>query len=627
MMTNGLKIYKKKLLNLLQPIETLDIIDWAEKYIDCIPDSPFSGRLNLHRTPFLIEPLRQTTETSTTLSVINFPVQIGKSLILKLLALYQIINDPAPILFLADTPANSSDFCDTSLVPMLKQNRVFDGLISSATGADMKETKIFNNGSILWNRGASNLRNLQRRSVKLLLADECWLYPQGHIEEAVKRITRFEGEGGRAVLVSQSGDLGGEFDSYFQQTNQQEFKWCCPCCGNYVTYNLECIKYDSEAYTDSGAIDYEKIKNTLKYSCPFCDFETPATKEALSKLNENSQWFAENDNAEVGKIGFHTTAFAFLDAYSLITEYVNAKLHATDGDFSKLKIFYQKRLAQPWAEQYEMIDTSVKEDDSHQYGKTWSKMAYITRSGKLIDQDDENIKQEILNGALPLIFMGVDVQQDHFYYTIRAFSSNPQNDSMLIECGQLYTWADIFAKREEFKIPNSNLGIDSGFRTREIYAITTENRCFAMKGHAQRSFKREIPNTIGRKIYESHAVAAPQPIQVATNEITLSGKSKPSVRKAFLLSFSANAAKDWLFFNRQRTQKGRASFNIPCNTPTEYNEQMNSEKRVLEGRHYVWRLRKSHHDNHYLDTETMIYALALNLLLSRGNNELEEYIT
>ena len=626
-MNNGLKIYKKKLLNLLQPIECLNIIDWSEKYIETIPDSPYTGRLNLHRTPFLIEPLRQTAETNTTLSVLNFPVQIGKSLILKLLALYQIINDPAPILFLADTPANSEDFCDTSLVPMIRQNRVFDGLISSATGANMKETKIFSNGSILWNRGASNLRNLQRRSVKLLLADECWLYPQGHIEEAVKRITRFQGEGGKAVLVSQSGDLGGEFDTYFQQTNQQEYKWKCPCCGNHVAYNLDCIKYDTEAYTNRGEIDFKRIKESLKYACPFCDFSTPANKESLKSLNESSSWVAENENAEHGKIGFHTSAFAFLDAYSLIVEYINAKLHATDGDFSKLKIFFQKRLAQPWAEQYEIIDTSVKEDDSHQYGKTWSKMAYITRNGKYITQDDENIKQEILNGALPLIFMAVDVQLDHFYYSIRAFSADPQNDSMLIECGQLYTWADIFAKREEFKIPNSNLGIDSGFRTREIYAITTENRCFAMKGHAQRSFKREVPNTIGRKVYESHAVAAPQQIQVTTNEMTLSGKTKPGVRKAFLLSFSANAAKDWLFFNRQRTQKGRANFNIPSNTPPEYNEQMNAEKRMLEGRYYVWRPRKGNHGNHYLDTETMIYSLCLNLLLSRGNNDLEEYIT
>lgn len=227
---NGQKIYKKKLLNLLSPIEYLGILEWSEKNIEIIPDSPYSGRLNLHRTPFLIEPLQQTMTSDCSLSVLNFPVQIGKSLILKLLALYQIHTDPSPILFLTDTPENSQDFCDTSLIPMLKQNKVFDGLISKMAGADTKETKIFTNGAILWNRGASNLKNLQRRSVKLLLADECWLYPQGHIEEAVKRTTRFLGEGGKSVLVSQSGEVGDDFSNYWEQTNQQEYKWICPHC-------------------------------------------------------------------------------------------------------------------------------------------------------------------------------------------------------------------------------------------------------------------------------------------------------------------------------------------------------------------------------------------------------------
>jgi hypothetical protein len=66
---NGIQIYKKRLLNLLSPIEVLDIVDWAEKYIDTIPDSPYTGKLDLHRTPFLIEPLRQTMLSDTTLSV------------------------------------------------------------------------------------------------------------------------------------------------------------------------------------------------------------------------------------------------------------------------------------------------------------------------------------------------------------------------------------------------------------------------------------------------------------------------------------------------------------------------------------------------------------------------------
>lgn len=623
---NGYQIYKKKLLNLLSPIEVLDIVEWSERHIETIPDSPFTGKLNLHRTPFLIEPLIQTMESNTTLSVMQFPVQMGKSLILKLLALYTIQTDPSPILFLADTPANSEDFCDTSLTPMLKQNKVFDGLISTAHGANMKETKIFNNGAILWNRGASNLKNLQRRSVKLLLADECWLYPNGHIEEAVKRITRFQGDGGRAVLVSQAGDVGGELNNYFEQTNQQEYKWICPHCNNHNPYNLSMVKWDTNATDDDGNINFDAVKASLCYKCPYCESEWLPTKQQLQQFNNTSIWEAENPTAPIGKVGFHTTAFCFLDAFTLITEYLNAKSRAKDGDFSQLKIFTQKRLAEAWTEQNEVILTSTVEVQGQSMGQKWDKMGYLCRNGEIITKDSQRFTKEVLNGALPLIFMSVDVQKDCFYYAIRAYGENPQDESMLIECGQLYTWDDIFSKKAEFMIPNSNMGIDSGYRTQEIYALSVENRCYSMKGHEQRTFKREAGKAIGRKIYESHAVAAPQIIQIQTQEKLANGGIKTRVKKALLLSFSSNAAKDWVFFNRQRTQRGKAHFDKPEGTPTEYEEQLNAEKRVREGRYYVWRTRKQKIDNHYLDCETMLYALLLNLLLTNGNNQILEYL-
>ena len=624
---NGKEIYKKKLLKMLDPIETLSIVEWSEKYIETIPDSPYSGKLDLHRTPFLIEPLKQTMFHDTTLAVMNFPVQIGKSLILKLLALYQIQNDPCPILFLADTPANSEDFCDTSLVPMIRQNKVFDGLISTQTGGNMKETKIFSNGAILWNRGASNLKNLQRRSVKLLLADECWLYPNGHIEEAIKRITRFQDDGGRAVLVSQSGEAGGDFETYFQQTNQQEFKWRCPICDELNEYGLEMVQWDEEAIDEDGNPDFNKIKQSLKYFCPHCQTKWEATKEQLKAFNESSIWEAMNDKAPIGKIGFHTTAFCFLDAFSLVEEWINAKSKAKDGDFSALKIFHQKRLACSWGEHQEIIDTNTKEIESQSFGSKWANQAIIAKNGETMGKDNPKYKKELLNGALPLIFMAVDVQKDSFYYVIRAFGENPQDESMLIECGQLFTWEDVFAKRTEFLIPNSNFGVDSGYRTNEIYALAAEHRFFAMKGHSQRTFKREITKVIGKKIYESHAVGSPQTVQIQTQEKLANGMVKTRLRKILLLNFSSNAAKDWLFFNRKRTQRGKANFNVPSGTPDEYNEQMTAEKRIQEGRFFIWRPRRQKIDNHFLDCETMCYSLCLNLLLTVGNNQMEEYLT
>ena len=147
-----------------------------------------------------------------------------------------------------------------------------------------------------------------------------------------------------------------------------------------------------------------------------------------------------------------------------------------------------------------------------------------------------------------------------------------------------------------------------------------------MKGHEQRTFKRESGKAIGRKLYESHTVAAPQVIQIQTQEKLANGGIKTRVRKALLLSFSSNGAKDWVFFNRQRTQRGKAHYDIPEGTPQEYNEHLNAEKRIREGRYYVWRTRRQRIANHYLDCETMMYSLCLNLLLSNGNNQLLEYL-
>ena len=147
-----------------------------------------------------------------------------------------------------------------------------------------------------------------------------------------------------------------------------------------------------------------------------------------------------------------------------------------------------------------------------------------------------------------------------------------------------------FSKKAEFLIPNSNMGVDSGYRTQEVYAVTVDNRCFSMKGHEQRTFKREAGKAVGKKLYESHTVAA---LRLDRHKKKLSnGGIKTRVRKALLLSFSANAAKDWVFFNRQRTQRNKAHFDKPEGTPQEYEEHLNAEKRIREGRYYVWRPRK-----------------------------------
>lgn len=121
------------------------------------------------------------------------------------------------------------------------------------------------------------------------------------------------------------------------------------------------VSWNTEAVDENGNCDFNEVKQSLRYVCPFCSQEWEATNEQLKLFNASSEWEATNEQAPQGKIGFHTTAFCFLDPFTLVTEWINAKSRAKDGDFSQLKIFTQKRLAKAWSEQQEIIETSTPE--------------------------------------------------------------------------------------------------------------------------------------------------------------------------------------------------------------------------------------------------------------------------
>ncbi|MFI3244273.1 MAG: hypothetical protein R3Y56_08480 [Akkermansia sp.] len=61
----------------------------------------------------------------------------------------------------------------------------------------------FANGMTLWMAGAYNRKNLQTRSIRWLIGDETWLWPQGHMAEAEARVTAF----GWQIATKQSAPL------------------------------------------------------------------------------------------------------------------------------------------------------------------------------------------------------------------------------------------------------------------------------------------------------------------------------------------------------------------------------------------------------------------------------------
>lgn len=598
---DGMKLYSALKRRAWRPIEREPGDKWAERNIVCIPDSPIVGRLSFATTPWMREPIREGTTGGAHRVTLVLPVQIGKTLAFKVCAMYHIRNIPSPILFLSDTPDNAEDFALTSLNPMLRANPVFADIISTDRSKETKMTHVYKNGAILWTRGASTKGNLQRRSVRVVIMDECWEYPPGHMAEAVARTTRFRGWS-KVIEGSQAGDVDGDIDKSFQGSDRREWMWTCPHCSALRAWDLNMVKWDTDARLPDESVDFAAVRDSLRYVCTLCGHEMPADKRTQIELNESSVYVAQNPNPEPGHIGFHTSAFCFLPAFDLVHEYITAKSRAKDGDFSSLRVFTQKRLALPWSLDMESFESSLKASTEIDFGeKLWPRMGWI--AGKqLYEKRPEGIT------AHPLVFMAVDVQRGSFWYAVRAFSTS--GDSMLLDCGELTSWEEIPAKAKEWSVPGPHVGIDSGDQTQAVYAFCIENNYHPMKGTRARSFriaeKRGDKTVYFERAYNNGIFV---PVQVSVR--LKSGKVVTRMKKTKLISFSANAMKDGVHFARRRTARGKGPMMMhPEDTPAFYEEHVGrSEKRVQKNGEWVWE-QVGKKANHLLDCETMLRTLA-----------------
>lgn len=602
-MTTALENYHATLRHAWRPIERLSGSRWAEQNIICVPDSPIIGRLSFATTQWLRAPIDAGTTGPAVRVTCLMPVQSGKTLLFKCCTIYHLRLLPSPCLFLTDTPENAEDFALTSLNPMLKANPAFSGIISKDRSKETKMTHVYTNGSVLWTRGASTKGNLQRRSVRVVVMDECWLYPPGHMDEAVARTTRFSGWC-KIIEGSQGGEIDGDLDKSWKRSSMSEWSWTCPHCSAARPWDLNMVDWDKNARRPDESPDWEAIERSLVYKCNACGHTMPADTYHRARLNELSAYVPQNENADPHHEGFHMTAFCFLPAMQLVREYINAKSRAKDGDFEALKIFNQKRLALPWSAEMEIFEASLKSSQEITYGeKLWERMGWLAQKRLYEKRPADEFNPR------PLVFMAVDVQRGSFWYAVRAFSIN--GDSMLMECGELNSWEEIPAKATEWGVPSPHVGIDSGDQTQTVYAFCIENNFLALKGLRQKKF-RVTEKKGGKSVYyeRTYNNGIFVPVQVPVR--LANGKNVIRMKNAKLISFSANAMKDGIYFARRRTARGKSPLmEHPSETPEFYELHLaKSERRVLKNGEWVWE-QVGDRPNHLLDCETMLRTLAL----------------
>jgi phage terminase large subunit GpA-like protein len=234
----------------------------------------------------------------------------------------------------------------------------------------------------LWILGAHNRTNLQRRSIRWLIGDECWRWPQGHMAEAEARVTAF-GWLGKCLFMSQAGEEGDDTHRKYETTDQRDWTFACPRCALRQPFKWENIEWSKSARDEHNNWDYEEVKRTTVLVCEGCGNHFEDNDRTRRELNATGRFVATNPKAASENVGFHWNALTAMGWGRLAELYLRAKAVSRQGDFSLLKQFYQKRLAIPWREFTEDYKLEI-ERTGYRKGELWESEAALDKSGRIV---------------------------------------------------------------------------------------------------------------------------------------------------------------------------------------------------------------------------------------------------
>lgn len=566
---------------------------WAEEHVGSIPYSPVPGRFRSDNSPWLREPLEALVDPAVRVVSIIAAIQCGKTSVGELGISYIIPNLPGPALWLDQTDEDAKDQSESRLQKLFDECGPVRALYPRDRHKKKNATIHFRNGMTLWILGAHNKTNLQRRSIRWLIGDETWRWPQGHMAEAEARVTAF-GWLGKCLFMSQAGEEGDDTQRKHETTDQRVWTFRCLTCGLRQPFKWENVEWSKSLRNDDGQWDFEGVKHTTVLLCEGCGHAFEDTDRVRRELNASGRFVATNPNAAAENVGFHWNALCAMSWGRLAELYLRAKAVARQGDFSSLKQFYQKRLAIPWRELAEDYKLEI-ERTGYQKGELWEDEAAFDKDGRIIAAPFE---PEAVSA--PLRMLTVDVQMDHLWAVVRSWSAN--GSSRLIWNERLLTFEDVAALQERFGIHPNLVFMDAGHAAYEVYRQCANNGWIALIGDRRATFRHRTRD--GRQI---HRFYSPRRRVVLGRGKTCS-----------VFYWSNLNCKDILARLRrnQRAENG-PTWEVPDDIDDDYLAQMESEHRVKENG--IWRWKQiGNRPNHLFDCETMqIVAVVMLKLIGR----------
>ena len=547
---------------------------WAEKNITVDKTSPFPGKYKSTTAPWTMEPMEVFADNRVRELSIMCSAQSGKTQMVMILLAWAIAEDPGPAMWVQAAQDEAKTFAKTRLMPTLESCAPVVALFPEDRHS--KTTLEINFASMpLVINGANSQSKLQSKPIRWLFLDEVRNYPAGAFEMVSKRTRAFWNA--RKVLISTPNEIDDHVDRAFKEGDQRVYLIACPECSERHELEFENLKWTTDETTfRKNKWDYDALTPTIRYVCPKCQAELPDRPDIRKKIANSGIWKATNPDAPMQKVSFRWSALLppWVRWSDLVQEFLASRAAMKLGSIEPFKTFRCESLGLPWSTELTEEDVEI---DLPKHDDAWP-------------WKDEKYR-----------FATVDVQKDHFYFLVRAWSS--EGKSRLVYWGKPTSFEDLEALREQYNVEKHLLFIDAGYNANRVYSACNEYGWTCLKGGAQKDFTHKSRD--GKTLKRAFS----QKVQIDPGQ----GTSKQGRLKVVpLFHWSNPTCKDILA--NLRDGNG-AEWLAYAEAGEDYQAQMFSEKKVQ--RHdrvgqvvYEWR-KIGKRQNHLWDCECMQIVAAL----------------
>lgn len=531
-----------------------DPVEWCERNIQLD-----YGQFDRNKHPLIVEPLRAAANMRGGMVGLIGSVQHIKTLCAQLLHLYTAKVAPCRAAHYDLTRDSLKEFSDDKFTPLLNGTEAVRQILHADRRANTAFYKSFPFGFIRL-LSAGVLANRNSKTLEMVTLDEAWAYEAGWIDQIKDRLTSNRWSW-RMFLPTSGQTAGSEVDKLWNRSTQKVWHVPCPYCGEMIDYiwtqprqkdGVQLpggMKFASgdEVMTASGEPDYQIIAESTYYECQNCAGRVDYNPATVHERNLSGQYIQQNKNGDP-KIDFYNyNAISHVPWPELACMFYDAVTAKNRGDLEAIENFVRKRLAQPW-----------------------DKSKYITLS------DDEDCAGDYEVGQLwndaDFYFCTIDVQKDHYFYVIRAWTNGIE--SRLIEAHKAVSDMQIVEMCEKYEIPQngiekSRVFIDGNYNTTEVQRLAAKNGWIVLRGDSCKLFRHKDGS---RKLYG-------EPQYIDTWQGTDEGEGK--VKYCVQFWYAENEAR-LRFATLRGIVTPKRLWTYPKNVGVDYIKQLNSWKQVAK---------------------------------------------